>query len=135
MAYKTSFQSSPCKAPDILQKWWNSILPEGKLRKDLVEIHPTDSRFKLIPDKVTNPSKSRNTTTLAVPMVEQNEDRKIKKEAEENRLSGEDQIKYLVRYGIPAHENWWLAGQTSLTQISFSEALVLKEGQKALIFL
>ncbi|MBW0552217.1 hypothetical protein O181_091932 [Austropuccinia psidii MF-1] len=36
----------------MLEKEWNPRLPVDTLRKDLIEIHPTGSRFKIILDKV-----------------------------------------------------------------------------------
>ncbi|MBW0564527.1 hypothetical protein O181_104242 [Austropuccinia psidii MF-1] len=41
----------------MLEKGWNPRLPEETLRKDLIEIHPTASRFKIILDKVTQNAK------------------------------------------------------------------------------
>ncbi|MBW0531896.1 hypothetical protein O181_071611 [Austropuccinia psidii MF-1] len=51
LEYKTSIQSSTGKTPAMLEKGWNSRLPYDTLRKDLVDIHPTASSFKLILDK------------------------------------------------------------------------------------
>ncbi|MBW0582774.1 hypothetical protein O181_122489 [Austropuccinia psidii MF-1] len=36
----------------MLEKGWNPKLPIDTLKKDLVDIHPTASRFKLLLDKV-----------------------------------------------------------------------------------
>ncbi|MBW0542828.1 hypothetical protein O181_082543 [Austropuccinia psidii MF-1] len=36
----------------MLEKGWNPKLPVDTLKKDLVDIHPTNSRFKLFIDKV-----------------------------------------------------------------------------------
>ncbi|MBW0509873.1 hypothetical protein O181_049588 [Austropuccinia psidii MF-1] len=52
LAYKTSIHASKGKTPAILGKGWNPKLPVNTLKKDLVDIHPTASRFKLLPDKV-----------------------------------------------------------------------------------
>ncbi|MBW0556827.1 hypothetical protein O181_096542 [Austropuccinia psidii MF-1] len=52
---------------------------------------------------------SRNPTPLAVPPVEQNEDRKLKKFIKERRLRGKNQREYLVRYRNPVHKDEWLA--------------------------
>ncbi|MBW0537102.1 hypothetical protein O181_076817 [Austropuccinia psidii MF-1] len=52
LAYKTSIHSSTGKTPAILEKGWNPRLPYDTLKKDLVDIHPTASSFKLILDKV-----------------------------------------------------------------------------------
>ncbi|MBW0530148.1 hypothetical protein O181_069863 [Austropuccinia psidii MF-1] len=51
LAYKTSIHSSTGKTPEILEKGWNPRLPYDTLQKDLVDIHPTASSFKLILDK------------------------------------------------------------------------------------
>ncbi|MBW0494620.1 hypothetical protein O181_034335 [Austropuccinia psidii MF-1] len=51
LAYKTSIHSSTGKKPALLERGWNSRLPYGTLKKDLVDIHPTASSFKLIFDK------------------------------------------------------------------------------------
>ncbi|MBW0591463.1 hypothetical protein O181_131178 [Austropuccinia psidii MF-1] len=50
----------------------------------------------------------RNPTPLAVPPVEQNEGKKIKKVIKERRLRGKNQREYLVRYINPVHEDEWL---------------------------
>ncbi|MBW0554220.1 hypothetical protein O181_093935 [Austropuccinia psidii MF-1] len=52
LAYKTSIQASTGKTPAMLEKGWNPKLPVDTLKKDLVDIHPTASRFKLLLDKV-----------------------------------------------------------------------------------
>ncbi|MBW0502878.1 hypothetical protein O181_042593 [Austropuccinia psidii MF-1] len=41
----------------MLEKGCNSRLPEDTLRKDLIDIHPTSSSFKMMLDKVKNHSK------------------------------------------------------------------------------
>ncbi|MBW0520875.1 hypothetical protein O181_060590 [Austropuccinia psidii MF-1] len=38
----------------MLEKGWNSRLPEDKLRKTFIEIHHTASRFKISLDRVKN---------------------------------------------------------------------------------
>ncbi|MBW0502940.1 hypothetical protein O181_042655 [Austropuccinia psidii MF-1] len=189
----------------MLEKGWNPRLPADTLRKDLIEIHPTASRFEIILDKGKNHAKQsmndafdyakqkwdkshkvpdfkvgdlvlvstlnfnnikgskklkdsyvgpfvivalhgtnavqvefrgglenkhptfpvslirpyqpadkelfplRNPAPLAVPPVEQNEDKKIKKVIKERRLRGKNQREYLVRYRNPVHEDEWLA--------------------------
>ncbi|MBW0571246.1 hypothetical protein O181_110961 [Austropuccinia psidii MF-1] len=189
----------------MLEKGWNQRLPEDTLRKDLIDIHPKASSFKIILDKVKHHAKQsmddafdyakqerdkshkvpdfkvkdlvlvstlnfnnikgpkkckdshegpfvivalhgtntvqvelsgalednhptfpvsfikpyqpadkelfplRNPTPLAVPPVEQNEDRKINKVIEERRLRGKNQREYLVEYRNPVHEDEWLA--------------------------
>ncbi|MBW0547473.1 hypothetical protein O181_087188 [Austropuccinia psidii MF-1] len=51
LSYRTSSHASTNQAPAILEKGWNPKLPQDFLRKELVEIHPTASSFKGIPDK------------------------------------------------------------------------------------
>ncbi|MBW0581102.1 hypothetical protein O181_120817 [Austropuccinia psidii MF-1] len=51
LAYKTSIHASTGKTPAMLEKGWNPKLPIDTLKKDLVDIHPTASRFKLLLDK------------------------------------------------------------------------------------
>ncbi|MBW0462839.1 hypothetical protein O181_002554 [Austropuccinia psidii MF-1] len=41
----------------MLEKGWNPRLPADTMRKDLIEIHPTASRFKIIVDKVKHHAK------------------------------------------------------------------------------
>ncbi|MBW0574611.1 hypothetical protein O181_114326 [Austropuccinia psidii MF-1] len=57
LAYKTSIHASTGKTPAIMEKGWNPKLPVDTLKKDLVDIHPTASRFKLLLDKVGNHEK------------------------------------------------------------------------------
>ncbi|MBW0565439.1 hypothetical protein O181_105154 [Austropuccinia psidii MF-1] len=57
LAYKTSVHSSTGQTPAMLEKGWNPRLPADTLRKDLIDIHPTASRFKVILDKVKHNSK------------------------------------------------------------------------------
>ncbi|MBW0479712.1 hypothetical protein O181_019427 [Austropuccinia psidii MF-1] len=52
LAYKTSVYSSTGQTPAMLEKGWNPRLPADTLRKDLIEIHPTASSFKIMLDKV-----------------------------------------------------------------------------------
>ncbi|MBW0498344.1 hypothetical protein O181_038059 [Austropuccinia psidii MF-1] len=52
LAYKTSVHSSTGKTPAMLEKGWNPRLPADTLRKDLIDIHPTASSFKIMLDKV-----------------------------------------------------------------------------------
>ncbi|MBW0537773.1 hypothetical protein O181_077488 [Austropuccinia psidii MF-1] len=47
----------------------------------------------------------RNPTPLAVPLVEQSEDKKIKQVVKERRPSGKNQREYLVGYRNPVHED------------------------------
>ncbi|MBW0583641.1 hypothetical protein O181_123356 [Austropuccinia psidii MF-1] len=51
----------------------------------------------------------RNPTPLAVPPVEQDEEKTIKKVIKERRLRGKNQGEHLVRYRNPVHEDEWLA--------------------------
>ncbi|MBW0544372.1 hypothetical protein O181_084087 [Austropuccinia psidii MF-1] len=51
LAYKTSIHYSNEKAPEMLEKGWNTGLPYDTLKKDLVDIHPTASSFKLMLEK------------------------------------------------------------------------------------
>ncbi|MBW0497299.1 hypothetical protein O181_037014 [Austropuccinia psidii MF-1] len=52
LAYKTSIHASTGNTPAMLQKGWDPKLPVDTLKKDLVNIHPAASRFKLFLDKV-----------------------------------------------------------------------------------
>ncbi|MBW0562477.1 hypothetical protein O181_102192 [Austropuccinia psidii MF-1] len=54
LAYKTSLHASTGKTPVMLEKGWNPKLPIDTLKKDLVDINPDASRFKLFLDKVRN---------------------------------------------------------------------------------
>ncbi|MBW0517470.1 hypothetical protein O181_057185 [Austropuccinia psidii MF-1] len=54
LEYNTSIYVSTNQTPDILEKGWNPKLPQDSLRKDLVEIHPTASSFKVMLDKARN---------------------------------------------------------------------------------
>ncbi|MBW0574204.1 hypothetical protein O181_113919 [Austropuccinia psidii MF-1] len=51
LAYRTSIHSSTGKTLALLEKGWNPRLPYDTLKKDLVDIHPTESSFKLVLDK------------------------------------------------------------------------------------
>ncbi|MBW0544823.1 hypothetical protein O181_084538 [Austropuccinia psidii MF-1] len=57
LAYKTSVHSSTGEAPAMLEAGWNPRLPEDKLRKDFIDIHPTASSFKKMLDKVKHHAK------------------------------------------------------------------------------
>ncbi|MBW0587296.1 hypothetical protein O181_127011 [Austropuccinia psidii MF-1] len=52
LAYKTSIHASTGKTPAMLEKGWNPKLPADTLKKDLIDINPTASSFKLLLDKV-----------------------------------------------------------------------------------
>ncbi|MBW0490573.1 hypothetical protein O181_030288 [Austropuccinia psidii MF-1] len=54
LAYETSIHSSTGKAPAMLEKCWNPRLPYDTLKKDLVNIHPTERSFKMMLDKARN---------------------------------------------------------------------------------
>ncbi|MBW0532767.1 hypothetical protein O181_072482 [Austropuccinia psidii MF-1] len=51
LAYKTSIHSTTGKTQAMLGKGWNPRLPYDTLKKELVDIHPTESSFKMILDK------------------------------------------------------------------------------------
>ncbi|MBW0507190.1 hypothetical protein O181_046905 [Austropuccinia psidii MF-1] len=51
LAYKTSIYFSTGKTPAMLEKGCNPRLPYDTLKKDLVNIHPTERSFKLLLDK------------------------------------------------------------------------------------
>ncbi|MBW0547919.1 hypothetical protein O181_087634 [Austropuccinia psidii MF-1] len=54
LAYRNSIHASMGKNPAMLEKGWNPKLPLDTLKKDLVDIHPNASCFKLLLDKVRN---------------------------------------------------------------------------------
>ncbi|MBW0583977.1 hypothetical protein O181_123692 [Austropuccinia psidii MF-1] len=51
LAYKTTIHAITNQTPATLKKGWNPKLSQDSLRKNLIEIHPTDSRFKGTLDK------------------------------------------------------------------------------------
>ncbi|MBW0511901.1 hypothetical protein O181_051616 [Austropuccinia psidii MF-1] len=51
LAYKTSIHSLTCKTPAMLEKGWNPRLTYDTPKKDLVDINPTSSSFKMMLDK------------------------------------------------------------------------------------
>ncbi|MBW0529602.1 hypothetical protein O181_069317 [Austropuccinia psidii MF-1] len=55
--YQTSDHSSTGHTPAMLEKGWNPRLAAATLRKDLIEIHPTDSSLKIMIDKVKHHAK------------------------------------------------------------------------------
>ncbi|MBW0517730.1 hypothetical protein O181_057445 [Austropuccinia psidii MF-1] len=57
LACKTSIHVSTGKTPEMLEKGWNLKLPVDTLKKDLVDIHPIASSFKLFLDKVRHHEK------------------------------------------------------------------------------
>ncbi|MBW0585775.1 hypothetical protein O181_125490 [Austropuccinia psidii MF-1] len=56
LAYKTSIHASTGKTPAMLEKGWNPKLPIDTFKKDLIDIHPTASSFKLLLDKLRHHS-------------------------------------------------------------------------------
>ncbi|MBW0534812.1 hypothetical protein O181_074527 [Austropuccinia psidii MF-1] len=57
LSHKISIHTSTGKTPAMLEKGWNPRLPVDTLKRDLVEINPTSSRFKLLLDKARNHAK------------------------------------------------------------------------------
>ncbi|MBW0558615.1 hypothetical protein O181_098330 [Austropuccinia psidii MF-1] len=66
LAYKTSVHSSTGQTPAMLEKGWNPRLPEDTLRKDLIDIHPTASSFKMMLDKVKKHERQRPFVIVAL---------------------------------------------------------------------
>ncbi|MBW0583465.1 hypothetical protein O181_123180 [Austropuccinia psidii MF-1] len=63
LPYKTSVHSSTGQTPAMLEKGWNARLPAATPRKDLIEIHLTASRLKIMIYKVKHhEKKSMNDT-------------------------------------------------------------------------
>ncbi|MBW0568688.1 hypothetical protein O181_108403 [Austropuccinia psidii MF-1] len=59
LAFKTSIHATTGKTPAMLEKGWNPKLPIDILKKDLVDIHPNSSSFKLLLHKVRHHAKQR----------------------------------------------------------------------------
>ncbi|MBW0591625.1 hypothetical protein O181_131340 [Austropuccinia psidii MF-1] len=57
LAYKTSVHSSTGQTPAMLEKGLNPRLPADPLSRDLIDIHPTASSFKIMLDKVKHHAK------------------------------------------------------------------------------
>ncbi|MBW0525440.1 hypothetical protein O181_065155 [Austropuccinia psidii MF-1] len=57
LAYKTSVHPSTGQTPAMPEKGWNPRSPADTLRKDLIEIYPTASSFKIMLDKVKHHAK------------------------------------------------------------------------------
>ncbi|MBW0541212.1 hypothetical protein O181_080927 [Austropuccinia psidii MF-1] len=57
LAYRSSIHASTGKTPEMLGKGWNPKLPVDTLKKDLVDIPPTASSFRLLLDKVRHHAK------------------------------------------------------------------------------
>ncbi|MBW0571478.1 hypothetical protein O181_111193 [Austropuccinia psidii MF-1] len=64
LAYKTSIHSSTGKTPAMFEKGWNPKLPVDTLKKDLVDIHPPASSFKLLLDKLRHHSNQSMTDSF-----------------------------------------------------------------------
>ncbi|MBW0551234.1 hypothetical protein O181_090949 [Austropuccinia psidii MF-1] len=54
LVYKTSIHYSTNQTPATLEKVWNPRIPQDCLRKDLVEIHPTNDSSKEILEKLAS---------------------------------------------------------------------------------
>ncbi|MBW0529201.1 hypothetical protein O181_068916 [Austropuccinia psidii MF-1] len=57
LAYKTSVHYSTGQTPAMLEKGWNTRLQADTMRKDLMDIHPTASIFKILLDNVKKHAK------------------------------------------------------------------------------
>ncbi|MBW0513342.1 hypothetical protein O181_053057 [Austropuccinia psidii MF-1] len=64
LAYKTSVHSSTGQTTAMLDKGWNPRIPADTLRKDLIDIHPTASSFKIMLNKVKNHEKQSMNDTF-----------------------------------------------------------------------
>ncbi|MBW0462979.1 hypothetical protein O181_002694 [Austropuccinia psidii MF-1] len=62
--YKKPVHSSTGQTLSILEKQWNLRLSGDTLRKDLIDIHPTASRFTIMLDKVKKHSKQSMNDTF-----------------------------------------------------------------------
>ncbi|MBW0576752.1 hypothetical protein O181_116467 [Austropuccinia psidii MF-1] len=51
LAYNNSIHASTGKTPEMLERGWKSKLPVDTLKKNLIDIYPTASTFKLFLDK------------------------------------------------------------------------------------
>ncbi|MBW0585580.1 hypothetical protein O181_125295 [Austropuccinia psidii MF-1] len=87
-----------------------------ELNGELENKHPTFPVSLIKPYQPTDKElfPLRNPAPLAVPPVEQSEDRKIKKFIKESRLRGKNQREYLFRYRNPVHEDKWLVQQSEI---------------------
>ncbi|MBW0542440.1 hypothetical protein O181_082155 [Austropuccinia psidii MF-1] len=54
LEYKTSIYASTGKTLEMLEKGWNQRIPYDTLKKNLVDIHPTESSFKMMLDMARN---------------------------------------------------------------------------------
>ncbi|MBW0524720.1 hypothetical protein O181_064435 [Austropuccinia psidii MF-1] len=57
LAYKTSVYYSTGQTPAMLEKQWNTRLQADTLRKELIDIHTTSSKFNIMLDKVKHHAK------------------------------------------------------------------------------
>ncbi|MBW0502815.1 hypothetical protein O181_042530 [Austropuccinia psidii MF-1] len=57
LEYNSSVHSSMGQTLAMLETGWNPRIPTYTLRKDLIDIHPTVSRFKMMLDKVKHHAK------------------------------------------------------------------------------
>ncbi|MBW0516327.1 hypothetical protein O181_056042 [Austropuccinia psidii MF-1] len=57
LEYKASIHSSTGKILEMIEKYWNPRLPYDTLKKDLVDIRPTASSFRLMLDKARHHAK------------------------------------------------------------------------------
>ncbi|MBW0506770.1 hypothetical protein O181_046485 [Austropuccinia psidii MF-1] len=86
---------------------FNNIKGLKKLKKSyvgpffIVALHGTNLKKEFFP--------LRNPASLAIPPVEQSEDKKIKKVIKERRPRGKNQREYLFRYRNQVPEDEWLA--------------------------
>ncbi|MBW0478138.1 hypothetical protein O181_017853 [Austropuccinia psidii MF-1] len=60
----TSIHASTGKTPAMLEKVWNPKLQVDTFKKDLVDIHPAESRFKILLDRVRHHSNQSITDTF-----------------------------------------------------------------------
>ncbi|MBW0506971.1 hypothetical protein O181_046686 [Austropuccinia psidii MF-1] len=67
LEYKKSVDSSTAQTPAMLEKGWNPRLPADTLSKDLIEINPTASSFKIMLDKVKHHVKQKWDKSHKVP--------------------------------------------------------------------
>ncbi|MBW0510431.1 hypothetical protein O181_050146 [Austropuccinia psidii MF-1] len=51
LPYETSIHSLTLKTPEMLENGWNPRLPYDTLKKDLADINPTVTTFKMILEK------------------------------------------------------------------------------------
>ncbi|MBW0514977.1 hypothetical protein O181_054692 [Austropuccinia psidii MF-1] len=76
LSYKTFIHASTGKTPAMLEKGWNPQLPVDTLKKDLVDIHPPSSTFKLFLDKVRHHANTRINDSLEYANLKWNKNHK-----------------------------------------------------------